>query len=118
LGVDLKAMTKTPSGMYLQDLISGTGAEAHPGQQVSVHYAGSLADGTQFDANGSADPAFSFKLGVGEVIAGWDEGVTGMKVGGRRLLVIPSSLGYGIAAHGPIPGHSVLVFTVDLVGVQ
>ncbi|MEO8451741.1 MAG: FKBP-type peptidyl-prolyl cis-trans isomerase [Gemmatimonadota bacterium] len=118
LGIDLAGMAKTPTGLYYKDVIIGTGPEAVPGQQVSVHYAGALADGTQFDANGSADPAYSFKLGVGAVIAGWDEGVAGMKVGGRRQLIIPSSLGYGIAGHGPIPGHSILVFTVDLVGLQ
>ena len=118
LGVDLSAMTKSSSGLYTRDLTVGTGAVAVAGKRVGVHYVGSLANGTQFDANGPTDAPFSFTLGAGQVIAGWDEGVAGMKVGGRRQLVIPPSLGYGSQANGPIPGNSILVFTVDLVSVQ
>ncbi len=120
LGVDLKAMTKTPDGLYVRDVTVGTGALAIVGHRVSVHYTGWLANGTQFDANGPSDPPFSFNIGVGEVIAGWDEGVQGMLVGGRRQLVIPPSLAYGAAGAGGgvIPPNAILVFVIDLVAVQ
>ena len=118
LGVDLAASTKTPSGLYWRDITVGTGAPIASGQQVAVHYVGTFADGKQFDANGPDDEPFVFRVGAGEVIDGWDEGVAGMRVGGQRQLVIPPELGYGAGNHGPIPGNSILVFTVTPVRVQ
>jgi len=118
LGVDLKAMTKTPTGLYYRDLTVGTGPEVAAGQTVAVHYAGAFPDGKPFDANGAADPPFTFRPGQGDVIPGWDEGVVGMRVGGRRQLVIPPALGYGAAGSGPIPPNAVLVFTVEVVSAQ
>lgn len=106
------------------DLTVGTGTTATAGRVVSVHYTGWLYDaskaenkGTQFDSSTGRGP-FSFLLGAGQVIAGWDQGVVGMKVGGKRRLVIPPSLGYGAAGVGPIPGNSTLVFDVELLAVQ
>ena len=118
LAVDLHAMTRTPSGLYLRDLAAGTGPAVQAGQLVEVHYAGSLPNGTQFDANGPADRPFAFHPGRGEVIRGWDEGVVGMRVGGRRQLVIPPALGYGAQGTGPIPPNAILVFTVEVVRAQ
>ena len=118
LQVDLGAMTRSASGLYTQEVQAGSGAEALAGKEVGVHYTGWLPDGTQFDSSRNGR-AFWFTLGTGYVIAGWDEGVAGMKVGGKRRLVIPSKLGYGEQGAPPlIPSHSVLVFDVELVGVQ
>jgi len=117
LGVDLDAMTLTDSGLYLQDVQVGEGAEATAGFVVRVHYTGLFPDGTSFDSSVGRDP-FSFSLGGGQVIAGWDEGVAGMKEGGRRLLVLPYQLAYGEAgAGGVIPPHATLVFEVELLEV-
>lgn len=102
----------------VQDRIVGTGAEATPGKTVSVHYVGVLEDGTQFDSSVARGTPFSFRLGAGEVIAGWDQGVAGMKVGGRRILIIPPELGYGSQARGPIPANATLIFEVELLGVE
>jgi FKBP-type peptidyl-prolyl cis-trans isomerase len=119
LKVDLSAMTKQPSGLYIQDITTGTGAEAASGKQVSVHYTGTLADGREFDSSRGRGQPIDFKLGVGQVIQGWDEGVAGMKVGGRRKLVIPPELGYGArGAGGAIPPNATLVFDVELMGVR
>ena len=118
LKVDLASMTKRPSGLYLKDLVVGTGAEAATGRTVDVHYTGWLASGLEFDSSRGSDP-FSFTVGRGRVIAGWDEGVVGMKVGGKRLLVLPPDLGYGQAgAGGVIPPGATLVFEVELLGVR
>jgi FKBP-type peptidyl-prolyl cis-trans isomerase len=118
LGVDLAAMTKTPRGAWIRDLTVGTGEPVAAGQQVAIHYAGSLPGGQQFDANGPADAPFVFRLAAGEVVPGFDEGVTGMRVGGTRQVVIPPALGYGAEANGPIPANSILVFTIELVSVR
>jgi FKBP-type peptidyl-prolyl cis-trans isomerase len=117
LGIDLSAMTRTSSGLYYRDLTVGTGAVAQAGKTVSVYYRGWLSNGLKFDERVSGNP-FSFPLGQGYVIAGWDEGVAGMKVGGKRKLVIPASLGYGSRAQGSIPANSVLVFDVELLAVS
>ena len=118
LKVDLASMTRRPSGLYLKDLAVGTGAEATRGSTVDVHYTGWLASGLEFDSSRGNDP-FSFTVGGGRVIAGWDEGVEGMKVGGKRLLVLPPDLGYGEAgAGGVIPPGATLVFEVELLGVR
>lgn len=106
------------------DLVVGTGVEATNGRRVTVNYTGWLYSstatdnkGTQFDSSIGRTP-FAFTLGGGQVIAGWDRGVVGMRVGGRRRLVIPPSLGYGSSANGPIPANSTLVFDVELLAVQ
>ena len=117
LGVDLGSMTRTASGMYYSDLTVGTGAVATPGKTVGVFYKGSLPNGRVFDQLSSGTP-FSFTLGAGSVIRGFDEGVAGMKVGGKRLMVIPPALGYGDRPAGSIPANSILVFEVTLVSVQ
>ncbi len=118
LGIDLAQMTKTASGLYLRDLTQGAGATAAAGSSVSIHYVGWLANGTEFDANNPPSQPFRFSVGAGQVIPGFDEGVRGMKVGGRRQLIIPPSLGYGGAQVGPIPPNSILVFRIDLVASQ
>ena len=118
LGVDLKASTRTASGLYYRDITPGTGAVLATGQTVGMRYVGSFADGKVFDSNPAPKPAFSFRLGAGQVIQGWDEGLVGMKVGGKRQLIIPATLGYGPNDYGPIPGNSVLVFTVDALSAQ
>lgn len=113
LGIDLASMTKTSSGLYYQDLVVGTGAAAEAGKSATVGYAGWLPDGTRFDSG-----SFTFTVGVGEVVPGFDEGVVGMKVGGKRKLVIPPDLGYGDRTNGPIPANSTLVFEVELQKVN
>lgn len=118
LNVDLKASTKTGSGLYFRDLTVGTGAAVANGQLVSVHYAGSLPDGTIFDQNTAADTPYAFTPGAGRVIAGWEEGVLGMKVGGKRQLIVPSALGYGAGGRGQIPPNAIMVFTVEVVDIQ
>jgi FKBP-type peptidyl-prolyl cis-trans isomerase len=108
------------STMQLQvtDQTVGTGAEAVAGKSVTVNYTGTLTNGTVFDSSYSRNQPFTFTLGAGQVIKGWDEGVVGMKVGGKRKLVIPPSLGYGSQAQGPIPANSTLIFEVQLVSVN
>jgi peptidylprolyl isomerase len=111
-------MTTTPSGLQYRDDVVGDGPEARHGQSVSVHYTGTLTDGTKFDSSRDRGQPFQFPLGGGRVIQGWDEGVAGMKVGGRRTLVIPPELGYGPRGMGPIKPNSTLVFDVELLGVR
>jgi hypothetical protein len=107
LGVDLASSTKTASGLYYRDITVGTGKTVTAGDSLNVKYVGSLADGTVFD-NGT----FGFTI-PGSVIAGWNEGLLGVKVGGVRQLIIPSSLAYGASGNGPIPPNAVLVYTVQ-----
>jgi FKBP-type peptidyl-prolyl cis-trans isomerase len=111
-------MTKTPSGLRYRDTNVGSGAAAQPGHTVSVHYTGWLTNGTKFDSSRDRNEPFDFPLGGGRVIKGWDEGVAGMKIGGRRLLVIPPNLAYGPSGTGPIPPNSTLVFDVELLAVR
>lgn len=119
LGVDLAGLQPSASGLYVQDVQAGTGAEAVPGRGVTVHYTGMLANGDQFDSSRSGGEPFSFRLGAGEVIEGWDEGVAGMRVGGRRRLIIPPGLAYGAeGAGGVIPPNATLVFDVELLEVE
>jgi FKBP-type peptidyl-prolyl cis-trans isomerase FkpA len=110
--------TTTPSGLIVEELTVGDGALATAGQQVKVHYTGWLTDGKKFDSSKDRDDPFVFPLGAGRVIKGWDEGVQGMKVGGKRKLTIPPALGYGTrGAGGVIPPNATLVFEVELLGV-
>lgn len=109
----------TPSGLKIEDEKVGTGDVAVAGKKVTVNYVGTLTDGTKFDSSYDRNQPFSFDLGAGEVIKGWDEGVAGMKVGGKRKLTIPSNLGYGPAGAPPaIPGNAILVFEVELLKVE
>jgi peptidylprolyl isomerase len=117
------APVTTPSGLTYTDEVVGTGAEAKPGQQVSVHYTGWLDEGgkkgKKFDSSRDRNQPFAFPLGGGQVIRGWDEGVAGMKVGGKRTLLIPAALGYGArGAGGVIPPNATLIFDVELLGVK
>ncbi len=108
----------TPSGLIIEELATGDGSVAAAGQTVSVHYTGWLTDGTKFDSSKDRDEPFEFPLGAGHVIAGWDEGVQGMKVGGRRKLTIPPKIGYGTRGAGRvIPPNATLVFEVELLAV-
>ena len=109
----------TPSGLQYTDHAEGDGDTAEAGNRVSVHYTGWLSDGTKFDSSLDRNQPFAFNLGAGQVIAGWDEGVRGMKAGGKRKLTIPSDLGYGAAgAGGVIPPDATLVFEVELLEVN
>lgn len=105
--------------LKIEDLVVGTGAEAKTGNTVSVHYTGWLTDGTKFDSSVDRGQPFQFTIGQGRVIRGWDEGVPGMKVGGKRKLTIPPDMGYGANGSPPvIPPNATLVFEVELLGVQ
>jgi peptidylprolyl isomerase len=115
-------MPTTPSGLQYEDTVPGTGATAAAGQRVRVHYTGWLwqdgQQGRKFDSSKDRGDPFSFRLGAGEVIGGWDEGVQGMQVGGTRVLIIPPALGYGArGAGGVIPPNATLKFEVELLGV-
>ena len=108
----------TATGLMIEDLTVGTGDLASAGQKVTVHYTGWLTDGTKFDSSKDRKDSFVFPLGKRQVIAGWDEGVQGMRVGGVRKLTIPPALGYGArGAGGVIPPNATLVFEVELLGV-
>jgi len=109
-----------PASLQVEDIEVGTGPEATAGSDVDVHYVGvSWSNGRQFDASWDRRATFSFRLGGGQVISGWDQGVAGMKVGGRRRLTIPPELGYGSRGAGGVIGpNETLVFVVDLVGVR
>ena len=112
-------MVTTPSGLKYTDTQVGTGAVPKKGQTVRVHYTGRLANGQKFDSSVDRGEPLEFQIGVGQVIAGWDEGVLSMKVGGKRTLVIPPSLGYGArGAGGVIPPNAELHFEVELLGVK
>ena len=109
----------TASGLSYEDIDTGTGAVAQSGQLVKVHYTGWLKSGQKFDSSKDRDEPFEFTLGAGQVIRGWDEGVAGMKVGGKRRLTIPPALGYGTrGAGGVIPPNAELIFEVELLGLR
>jgi FKBP-type peptidyl-prolyl cis-trans isomerase len=113
------SLTTTTSGLKYRDVTVGTGITVAVGKGVSVHYSGCLTTGLKFDESSNIDQPYIFIVGgTQRPIAGFDEGVIGMKVGGRRQLVIPPSLGYGATANGPIPANSTLVFTVDAIDAQ
>ena len=105
-------------GLQVEDLVMGDGVEAQSGKEITVHYTGWLTDGTQFDSSIDRKQPLSIVLGVGQVIKGWDQGIEGMKIGGKRKLTIPPELAYGNrAVGGVIPKNATLVFEVELLGV-
>jgi FKBP-type peptidyl-prolyl cis-trans isomerase len=118
LGVNLAASTKTADGLYYRDITVGTGALITANHTIGVYYTGNLPDGTMFQTIASPATPFSFIVGQGYVIAGWDEGIVGMRVGGVRQLVIPAALAYGVYGSGSIPPQTNLVFTVTVVSTS
>lgn len=119
LEIDLSAMERMESGLYVQTLKAGDGAIVRPGQTVRVHYTGWLPDGTKFDSSRDRGEPLSIPIGMGRVIEGWDQGIVGMAVGERRRLVIPPELGYGSAgAGGVIPPDATLIFDIELLGIR
>jgi peptidylprolyl isomerase len=117
---DEKNATTTASGLKYIDEVVGAGAAPKAGQQVTVHYTGTLTDGSKFDSSRDRNQPFTFVIGRNQVIKGWDEGVLTMKIGGKRHLIIPADLGYGArgAGGGLIPPNATLIFDVELLGVQ
>jgi peptidylprolyl isomerase len=117
-GANMDNVITTADGLQMQDLIVGSGQEVKSGDTVTVNYLGTLIDGTKFDSSYDRNQPFTTQIGVGQVIKGWDEGIVGMKVGGKRKLTIPAALGYGNQPAGSIPPNSTLVFEVELLGVK
>lgn len=119
ISMDLEQAVTTESGLKYIDIVEGTGESPQKGQKVTVHYTGTLTDGKKFDSSKDRNQPFTFTIGVGQVIKGWDEGVASMKVGGQRTLIIPPDLGYGSrGAGGVIPPNATLLFDVELLGVK
>ena len=112
-----QGVVETESGLKYEILECGDGETAEKGDTVSVHYVGTLADGTKFDSSRDRGEPFAFPLGAGQVIQGWDEGVAGMKIGELRKLTIPPELGYGPTGTGPIPPNATLIFEVELLDI-
>ncbi len=117
LGITISEMMLHPSGVLWADAPVGTGDSLGVDMTATVHYTGWLSDGTEFDSSRGGNP-FSFRVGAGEVIEAWDVGVIGMRVGGKRKLVIPSEMGYGSEGFSVIPGNAILVFEIELMGIQ
>lgn len=118
-GAEASRVVTLPNGLKYEDLVVGGGAEAKSGNDVKVHYTGTFTNGTVFDSSRDGDPPYAFRLGNGEVVKGWDEGIKGMKVGGRRILTVPPHLGYGERGYpGAIPPNSTLIFDVELMDVR
>ncbi|MBE9033281.1 FKBP-type peptidyl-prolyl cis-trans isomerase [filamentous cyanobacterium LEGE 11480] len=115
----MSEIVETPSGLKYEVITEGDGATPEKGQTVIVHYTGTLEDGTKFDSSRDRNQPFSFKVGAGQVIKGWDEGLAMMKVGDRRNLILPPELGYGArGAGGVIPPNATLIFDVELLGIK
>ncbi len=113
------AIQKTPSGLQYIDMVEGTGESPASGKNVTVHYTGYLLDGKKFDSSVDRGKPFTFVIGYGQVIKGWDEGVATMKIGGKRKLIIPSTLGYGARGAGAvIPPNAELIFDVELIAIK
>ena len=118
LGVTLDSAEKRPSGLYVHDVVVGTGPVADSMTTAAVHYTGWLADGSRFDGSREGGEPYRFTVGIGQVIGAWDEGIRGMRVGGKRQLIVPPKLGYGDIGMPPdIPRMATLVFEVELVGL-
>ncbi|MEO7521251.1 MAG: FKBP-type peptidyl-prolyl cis-trans isomerase [Gemmatimonas sp.] len=117
LGVSIASFTKKSDDLYVKDLVVGTGSEAINGRRLQVHYTGWLPNGTQFETSVGRSP-IAFTLGARDVIGGWDQGILGMRVGGKRRLVIGSNLAYGSTGSGAIGPNTTLIFDVELVSVQ
>ena len=112
-------LVTTASGLQYQEIKEGTGATPQTGQTVVVHYTGTLTNGTKFDSSADRNQPFNFRLGMGQVIKGWDEGLSTMKIGGKRKLIMPANLAYGPqAVGGVIPANSTLHFDVELLGIE
>lgn len=118
LNVNLAASTRAPAGFYYRDLTVGDGKLVQRGRSVTVRYTGWLTNGSPLEQPSETPSMATFRVGAGEVIRGWDRGVEGMRVGGRRQLVLPPSLGYGAQMYGSVPPNSVLVFVVEAVDVK
>jgi peptidylprolyl isomerase len=117
--LDMADAVTTPSGLKYVDEVVGSGDAPEKGKKVKVHYTGTLTSGKKFDSSVDRGQPFEFTIGIGQVIRGWDEGVMGMKVGGKRQLIIPSDLGYGARGAPPaIPPNAELIFDVELLGVR
>lgn len=112
------AASADTTSLLVKDAVVGTGAEAVPGKTITVNYTGKLTNGAVFDSSIPRGQPFQFVLGAGQVIAGWDQGLLGMKVGGKRTLIIPANMAYGNRAIGSIPANSTLIFDVELLGVK
>lgn len=115
---DININTNQQQELLVEDVVVGTGDEARLGSRVVVHYTGRFIDGEVFDSSVARREPYQFILGIGQVIKGWDEGIVGMKVGGKRILSIPPELGYGMSNYGPIPGGSTLIFEIELLRVD
>jgi FKBP-type peptidyl-prolyl cis-trans isomerase len=118
LGIDLATFTRNSNGLYFKELVVGPGAIAQDAQQVGVYYKGQRVNAAIFDQRQAPQAPFTFRIGSGQVVAGFDQGVRGMRVGGKRQVIIPPALGYGSQGSGPIPPNSILIFTLDLASVQ
>ena len=115
LGVDVTAMEKRPTGLYVRDRTAGNGDVVTTGDSIAVRYTGYFTDGRAFDSNVNFEEPLDLRLGRGRVIAGWEQGIPGMRVGGKRLLIIPSALAYGEAGRQGIPPYANLVFDIELI---
>lgn len=118
LGIDSSKVVKTPSGLMIYVTKEGTGAQPRNGEYVTAHYTGTLLNGMKFDSSRDRNQPFTFQIGVGQVIKGWDEGFLNMKVGSKAILIIPAEIGYGAQDMGNIPPNSTLVFDVELLGTS
>jgi FKBP-type peptidyl-prolyl cis-trans isomerase FkpA len=117
LAINLQAMERTGSGLYIQDIVTGDGAEVRSGDWIRIYYVGWLSDGTAIDVTAPPDDPVEFRVGAGQLIRGLEQGVQGMRPGGQRRIVIPPALGYGSREPGPVPPNSVLVFLVEVAEV-
>jgi peptidylprolyl isomerase len=118
LGIDSSKVVKTASGLMIYVTKEGTGAQPRNGEYVTAHYTGTLLNGMKFDSSRDRNQPFTFQIGVGQVIKGWDEGFLNMKVGSKAILIIPAEIGYGAQDMGNIPPNSTLVFDVELLGTS